>query len=172
MLYRQPLPSQAELRRIFDYDPATGIFRWRYRPEQRATWNSRWVGKPAGGKASNGYVYIKIDGRSYVAQRLALVYEHGDIPAGHEADHRDLTRDKNRIEGLRPATRSQNKANGPRYRNNRSGLKGVYKRPGRWVAQIRVGGKLLSLGSFATKEDAHRAYAAAAHQHFGEFARP
>ena len=77
----------------------------------------------------------------------------------------------NRMSNLRIATRSQNVANS--CRSSASGIKGAYaKRNGRWHAQIRANGKLRHLGTFATAEAAGNAYAEAAREAFGEFARP
>jgi outer membrane protein assembly factor BamB len=173
MRYCKPLPSQDELLAALDYDPTTGVFLWKYRADRSARWNKRWAGKTAGSRRStNGYVYIRFNNEHFVAQRLALVYVHGSIPTGHEADHSSLARADNRIENLRPATRSQNKANGNRYRNAR-GLKGAYRHPaGYWRGQIRVNGKTLHLGCFQSAEEAHAAYAEAAEKYFGAFARP
>jgi hypothetical protein len=88
-------------------------------------------------------------------------------------DHRDLDRTNNRWNNLRRATRSTNAANTRRQRNNTSGFKGVYPhhKTGRWYAQIRKDGRGYYLGSFATPQAAHEAYAAAARELFGEFAR-
>jgi len=55
------------------------------------------------------------------------------------------------------------------YRNNKkSGLRGVYQRGNRWQAQIRANSKAITLGTFATKEEAHAAYRAAAERLFGK----
>jgi hypothetical protein len=42
--------------------------------------------------------------------------------------------------------------------NNRSGFKGVVARGDRWRAMIRVGGKLVHLGTFDTREEAAAAF--------------
>jgi hypothetical protein len=58
-------------------------------------------------------------------------------------------------------------------RDNRSGFKGIYLRPGRklpWTAYIRVNKKAVHLGQFARQADAVAAYDAAAVKFFGEFA--
>lgn len=78
----------------------------------------------------------------------------------------------NRRCNLRPATRSQNKANSRRHANNASGFKGVTRRShGCWNARIRVDGKLISLGCFPSPELAHYAYIRAAAEFFGDFSR-
>lgn len=91
-----------------------------------------------------------------------------------DTDHRNGDRLDNRRENLRPATVAQNGAN---RRTNRgpktSRFKGVRRgRADRWRAHIGVGGRVIQLGTFATEEDAARAYDDAARQHFGEYARP
>ncbi len=90
-----------------------------------------------------------------------------------EVDHENTVRSDNRWDNLRAATRGQNRANCGAYKNNTSGLKGVsfYKRTGKWKAQIQASGKKTFLGYFLTKEAAHQAYAHAANEYFGEFAR-
>jgi hypothetical protein len=82
-------------------------------------------------------------------------------------------RANDRLANLRLATSSQNAANKKKHSNNTSGFKGVHLRKGtsRWAAAIRVGQKRIHLGFFSTPEQAHAAYAAAAKEHFGEFAR-
>jgi hypothetical protein len=95
-----------------------------------------------------------------------------------EVDHKEppLTLD-NRRSNLRIATGSQNHANSLRARNNTSGFKGVvfqHAKPAhykRWRAVIKVHGKRISLGVYATPEEASAAYKTAASKYHGEFAR-
>lgn len=63
------------LRQIVSYDPVTGVFAWAVRRSSRA------AGARAGSVDSNGYRYIKIDGRWYMAQQLAWLYVKGEWPA-------------------------------------------------------------------------------------------
>jgi AP2 domain/HNH endonuclease len=88
-------------------------------------------------------------------------------------DHINLNKLDNRKCNLRLATRAQNSQNRPVLKNNLLGIKGVrlYERTGRFVARIRVCGKLLHLGYFNTPEEASDAYWRAAQNYFGEFAR-
>jgi hypothetical protein len=55
--------------------------------------------------------------------------------------------------------------------NNKSGLKGVSSRRGRWRAQIGFHGASLHIGTFASPEAAYAAYVAKAAELFGDFAR-
>lgn len=79
----------------------------------------------------------------------------------------------NQRHNLRQATGTQNNANARRRADNRSGFKGVSRRPDRrsWHARIQADRKLRHLGDYATPEAAARAYDAAARELFGEFAR-
>lgn len=79
----------------------------------------------------------------------------------------------NRKENLRICQQSQNMCNRGKQANNKSGIKGVCWNKGaqKWVAQIAFRGKGLYLGLYESKELAAAAYAKAAYQHHGEFAR-
>ena len=91
---------------------------------------------------------------------------------GEEPDHINGDKLDNRRCNLRLATRSQNMANRPKSRNNRSGYKGVIwdKRQGKWRATIGYHGKTTTLGRYDNIEAAARAYDRAARQYFGDFA--
>lgn len=173
-----PAPNldQKILQSILHYDPTTGIFVWRIRQDCPKTWNTRYAGKVAGyeWKASRNVTYrcIRIFDWPFLAHRLAYLYMTGEWP-DETVDHRDLDGLNNTWDNLRPATKSQNAANTPVLSTNTSGLKGVSRQSGtrRYRATIRINGRQQWLGSFATKEEAAAAYAAAAKAKSGEFAR-
>ena len=129
-------------------------------------------GERAGWVNGNGYRYIEIDGVDYRENRLAWLSVTGDWPFC-QIDHRDTDRSNNSFANLRLATCSQNKANSRRYRNNRSGYKGVYwhKRNERWCAQVTIDRRQRFLGHYETAEEAHAAYLRAAGEGFGEYSR-
>jgi hypothetical protein len=91
-------------------------------------------------------------------------------------DHINGNRSDNRFSNLREATHAQNRANSKH--TNKIGLKGVGlikwipegKR--RWRAQITHNKKVIHLGCFHTKEEAHLAYCDAAKKLHGEFFHP
>lgn len=155
------------LRDLLEYEPDTGIFRWKVR-------NSRsvWPGDVAGGSAGAGYISIRVDGWLYRAHRLAWFHVHGEWPP-LLIDHRNGKRDDNRLENLRLASHVDNLANSIKRRHNRSGFKGVFwgTQTKKWQARIRRDGKTTHLGLFDTPEEAHAAYANAAQRVHGEFAR-
>lgn len=148
--------SAERLRELLSYDADTGGFTWLVNRGSAAK-----VGGPAGRKVGGGYIQIGIDGRRYMAHRLAWLYVHGHWP-DVEIDHISGEPEDNRIANLREATRSQNLQNLRRARaDSRSGLLGVSRAAGRWLAQIQTSGKKKYLGLFDTAESAHNAYLAA-----------
>lgn len=155
-----------ELKRVLDYDPETGVFRWKQpRPKVR-------VGDIAGTTTSD-YVKMCIDGKRYWAHRLAWLYVYGEWPE-RDLDHINGNGSDNRIDNLRQATKKQNMRNVKRHDDGCSGLKGVTycgRRKSKWVAQINVDGFHKYLGRFSCPAAAHFAYCIAADRHFGEFAR-
>jgi len=88
-------------------------------------------------------------------------------------DHRNLNGLDNRRSNLRVATPQQNRANSEKHTAASSGFKGVawHAHSNRWQARIKVNGKQKWLGSYATQEEAARAYDREAIAAFGEFAR-
>lgn len=161
-------PFDAEhLRQRLEYDPETGVFRWRSVPLR----SSRKIGDVAGSFDYKGYVQISMGGRPYRAHRLAWLYTYGHWPA-IQIDHINGDRADNRIKNLRLATNSQNNSAKGISQTNTSGYKGVSwnSKQKKWAAFIGISGKNKNLGSFDKPEEAALAYDRAAIRLFGEFA--
>lgn len=158
--------SVDELRDLLEYEPETGLLRWK----QAAAYGMRRVGAIAGSMRATGYLNLNIHGKNFLAHRAAWAIHFGAWPNGI-LDHVNGQKDDNRIANLRPTTIAQNAANsGPRS-NNKAGVKGVFQtRSGRWKASIRLRGQNVHLGLFDSPAEAGRAYQEAARQAFGEFA--
>jgi hypothetical protein len=119
-----------------------------------------------------GYIQIGIEGKYYLAHRLAWLYVYGFMPE-NEIDHiHGLTTD-NRISELREATHQQNLFNQKMHSRNTSGFKGVswHKTKNKFRARIEVFGKEIHLGYFRDSESANIAYCNKAKELFGQFQR-
>lgn len=165
--------TQTELHRVLYYNPLSGNFIWRTSPSPMARVRA---GDMAGrirrvGHDRRPYRYITIHQHTYGAQRLAFLYIKGHWP-DNQMDHKDGNSLNNRWLNLRECTRSQNAANSGPQKNNKLGIKGVWRRKrGKFRSGIRVYGKRINLGTFDTLEVAAHAYQRAAKMYFGEFAR-
>lgn len=138
-----------KLKELLHYDPETGVFQ-----RKVATSNVK-IGDIAGTKTSKGYIRIMIDGKSYMAHRLAWFYYHGYMPE-HGIDHIDRDPSNNRIENLREVGRQCNMRNTGNHKSNTSGVKGVvwFKQTNKWRAQIKVNRKPKHLGLYEDFADA------------------
>lgn len=141
--------SVARLRELVDYDPGSGHF-------ARAD-GSEVTEYPAG---RYGRLQIDLDGTMRYAARCAFAHVHGHWPKG-QVDHINGDHTDNRVENLRDLTNKQNAQNRRRAKHdNSTGLLGVSfeKRNGRYRARIMADGCMVSLGYYATPEEAHDAY--------------
>jgi hypothetical protein len=86
-------------------------------------------------------------------------------------DHIDRNKKNNRIENLRPATKSQNAINSKMRSTNTSGFRGVYwnGRRSKWHARLTIDNKVKHLGYFDSVEEASKKYQEICKLHFGEF---
>lgn len=154
------------LRQVLHYDPLTGVFTWRMKLSNAAP-----VGKIAASVVGN-YRGACIDGIKYYLHRLAFLYMTGAWPK-HEVDHWNGVGSDNRWKNLREATSGQNKAN--RVPTSSVGILGVNRSSARcrhpFEASICSGGYRRRIGYFDTVEEAAAAYAKAAVEVHGEFAR-
>lgn len=89
-----------------------------------------------------------------------------------QADHINHSTLNNCRNNLRICTASQNQMNRKPVLNTTSRYKGVYRhtKNKRWVAQIKINGKMNYLACFNKEEDAALAYDKAAEEQFGKFA--
>lgn len=116
------------------------------------------------GKKNPVYVMLHRLILSRILDRPLLKTEFVDHINGNSLD--------NRRENLRLATKQQNGANAKLRRDNKAGLKGIYRHQNRWTAMIGLNGKTIYLGCYDTAEEAHQAYCKKAEELFGEYARP
>ncbi len=164
-MFKKTSLTHERLVSVLAYNKSTGIFTW------KKQYHVSKIGRQAGSRCR--YLHIKIDGEAYKSHRLAWFYVTGKWPE-LEIDHRDGDKFNNRWRNLRQATREQNSHNNlPQKGKLYTSLKGVTwaKERSKWLANIRVQGRLLFIGYFDSAQKAHRAYAARAKELRGEFAR-
>lgn len=140
----KPLPSQEELRELFDYKE--GELFWKVSPANRVK-----VGDKAGIVNKNGYVVLSIKNRLYHAHRVIWKMFKGVDPSDN-IDHINRNKSDNRIENLRELSNHHNALN-----NSAKGYTYLTDR-GKYQAQIRVAGKRITLGYFDTPEEASSRY--------------
>jgi hypothetical protein len=140
-------------RSLLSYDDATGALIWR---------SPRYPARPgaAGTIKPNGYIYIGIDGKLYLAHRLVFLLKTGKWPV-HNVDHIDGCPTNNRWANLRDVPQARNCENIRRAtRKNRTGYLGVAANKLRFAAYISLGNKTKYIGIFNTAQQAHDAYLA------------
>lgn len=155
-------PTILEAEELFTYDPESGVIAWKVSPKKSADGRAGTVKK-------DGYLYIRYQGKQYLAHRIAFYLHHGKWPS--VIDHINGVKIDNRISNLREASVAENNRNRGIQSNNTSGYKGVsyHKATGKYHAKIQSHGKPRSLGYFDTPEDAYSAYVNSARQLHGEF---
>lgn len=142
-----------KLKQYLTYSPETGLFHW-----VAASSDKTKIGDVAGCLRPDGYIKIKIFGKSYLAHRLAWFFVHGVWPE-EEIDHINRVRNDNRIENLRSILKRQQQQNMKLTTKNTSGFVGVSQRKnGKWRAHITIMNKFIALGVFDTPEQASKAY--------------
>ena len=159
------LPTLERLNEVLDYDPETGVFRWKKAVNGRIK-----VGDIAGAYSGRdrGYRQLQIDGVKYFAHRIAWKMHYGRDPED-QIDHINGIKNDNRIQNLRECTRAENMRNRGKTKVNTTGYKGVHLYKGKYVARIKLIGKEVYLGRYDTAEEAYEAYKKAAKEYHGDF---
>lgn len=147
----------AGITKYLSYNPETGVL------SAKLARHKVDRGQPLGSPNSEGYLWLTLDGKAYPVHILCWLLHTGNLPTG-QIDHEDSVRCNNKWLNLRDVPQGVNLKNKAMYTNNASGTVGVAYRKAhnRWIAQIRVDGKGIHLGSFKTKDEAVVARAAAA----------
>ena len=114
---------------------------------------------------STGYISSRINKKQYLLHRLIYKYHNEDwditnISRDNMIDHIDINPLNNKIENLRIVNQSQNCRNRNKQKNCSSIYKGVswHKTHNKWMTQIRINGKIKTLGYFINEDEAGEAY--------------
>ncbi len=165
---RRPPPSLDLLKATYHYNPSSGDFTFKIDIGTRGR-----IGKVAGAKRVDGYVGIALGGKIYLAHHLAWFYYYEEWP--DRVDHKDRVKSHNEITNLRKATAPQNSVNSGGWASNKRKNKfpkGVYldlSKSKRYIAAIRINGKLNYLGYYKTIDEAAESYRNASLKYHGEF---
>ena len=146
--------TQEELKNRLDYNPLTGVFTWLHdKPNVKKK-----AGDSAGCKMNKGYIHINLNGKKYLAHRLAWLYTYGVFPSGF-IDHINGDRDDNGIVNLRQVTNRENCQNNITVRNG-DRLVGAHwsTKMQKWKSSYHYNGKYHNLGVFNTAQEASKAY--------------
>jgi hypothetical protein len=160
---RKARPTIEELREYLDYEPETGVLRWR-KPVGRVK-----AGAIVTRTDRDGYLMLRVRGISLRAHRVAFAMHHGNWPTPC-CDHINGDPADNRAANLRESTRSSNQHNRRVSRNNTSGFKGVTRDRNLWKVQVGLQGTTHSK-CFRRLEDAAAYAKQLREQLHGEFAR-
>lgn len=131
------------------------------------------VGTEPGTKMKEGYTRLKVDGKNYLRHRIIYYVATGKLP--DVIDHKNGVEAGDGIDNLREADQSRNCQNRTKRKVATSRFKGVCVRNQptgiRYIAQIKIDGKVKHIGSYRDEFDAARAYDREAIKHFGRFAK-
>ena len=138
--------TQEKLKELLNYDPDTGVFTW------AKTRNGVSLGKKAGGVSGKGYIAIYINGRNYLAHRLAWLYCFGVFP--DQIDHINQDKTDNRICNLQTCDTITNNRNRSINRRSKTQIHGVRYKSNRWEVSIGIDARHKYLGRFTDFFDA------------------
>lgn len=145
-------PAISRLRELFRYEGESGEL------IRKIACGACRAGSVVGFCNSSGYRRTKVDGTSLLTHRIVWAMHCGVWPT-HDLDHIDRNRANNRISNLREITRSGNTQNRVLAdADSISGALGVSRNHFNWQARIRLNGKLVYLGTYATIPEAEHAY--------------
>ena len=128
------------LAEFVEYDPTSPSgLRWKKprRPSMRA-------GDVAGSiDGTRKYWSVKVVDKPILCHRAIWVLFNKEVPDGMQIDHIDGDKLNNRIENLRLASASNNSMNTKLRKDNKAGVKGMWKESNRdrWCGQVMAGGK-------------------------------
>lgn len=150
------LITQERLKQLLHYSPDNGKFTW------KVSGNGRIAGSEAGTitRSTSGKEYrvINVDGRAYLAGRLAYLYQLGEWPK-HVVNHIDNDGTNNAWTNLEDIAQAKNIQHENVPGRGASGVRGVYwnEKAQRWAASYMRDGVKHFVGLFDTIPAAEQA---------------
>jgi len=128
------------------------------------------AGTEAGWDCGHGYRKVKFDKQQFYTHQIVFLLAHGYIP--QYIDHVDGNGLNNRVENLRPCTKSENCYNSAIPKTNKSGVKNVEwsKQKNKWHCKMTVNKKSIHIGFFDDLELAALVALEAREKFHGKFA--
>lgn len=172
MSRRNKLPDADYLRSIIDYDPLTGICKWKIRSYDMYKhkgicdrFNKDYAGKEIGQLTPFGYLTIQLKGKNYYLHRIIWKIVTGDDP--DTVDHIDGNQINNRFINLRNVNDEVNSKNAKTSIRNKSGCTGVtwHTKYQVWQARININKKNTFIGQYDNLDEAIAARKAAERKH-------
>jgi hypothetical protein len=150
---RKTILDAKDLHNFLILDADTGTLFWKKRSCSR--FNGNYAGKMAGTLNKEGYVCLRLLGKTLLAHRVIFAMHEGRWPS-NQVDHINGIKTDNRPCNLRDVRISENLKNQKMRANNKSGITGVYWVPQKkkWAASISDSGKSVKLGLFKTIDEA------------------
>jgi hypothetical protein len=140
MVKPRPMPAFETLQERFEYEPDTGLLRFKVGPNRRYK-----AGDIAGTTQDNGYVVVTLAKRPLLVHRVAWKLMTGEEPPV-AIDHKDRNRSNNRWSNLRASDMQRNQGN----------RIGRGTRRTKWGWEAWGGGNYL--GTYNTEKEAHQTY--------------
>lgn len=142
--------TQDEVRRLFSYNPTTGLV-----TRRTFTRGGYKVGSVVGFTSTNAYLRVKINCKIYMLHTVIWLWMTGKLPM-YQIDHINRIHTDNRWKNLRDLHRKGNAQNSSIRSDSSSGVRGVCfaTREGKWRAHITVDGRNIHLGYFVNISEA------------------
>ena len=142
--------TQKDVRRLFKYDPDTGILTNKIRRSSNSM-----KGCEVGSFDKRKYLVTQVSGNYYKVHRLIWLYVYGYMPENF-IDHINRNPSDNRLCNLREVTQSCNMRNAKNREDNTSGVQGVHWQKNRktWFAYITNRGRRHCLGNYKNLHNA------------------
>jgi len=135
MMYKPiPLPPVELLNELLEYNPDTGVLRWKV-----ARGNIK-AGMVAGCKKRRGYREVQIAGKAYKSHRIIWKMVYGNDPDVDKViDHINQVKGDNRICNLRVVSVFENNLNGGVNKPGATGISYLYwdKREEKYVVRVK-----------------------------------